>query len=1000
MSGGRVSARSRLAGAGFTDVGDATAALDELHEATGIPRDELIAGGARSADPDAALRSILDVARRDPDPVRRVLEDATSARLLWRVVGASVGFGELFRRHPEVLGELVGGVRTLPSLEAMTERLLASVKAEDGASCAVGSDAWNALRLAYRRELLSITAVDLSAADPVEVVRAVSSALSDAASAALEASLAVARAMLADQFTADEIDATRLAIIGMGKAGARELNYVSDVDVIFVAGAAPGAEISEERMIDIATRLAKHTMWGLSEFETEPPLWEVDANLRPEGKKGALVRTLESHLAYYERWADLWEFQALLKAREMAGDMELGRAYVERTRPLVWASSERDGFVDGVQAMRKRVNDNIPPEEASRQLKLGPGGLRDVEFTVQLLQLVHGRSDESVRASGTLDALEALVERGYIGRDDAAAFGTDYRILRLLEHRIQLQQLRRTHLMPDDADGRRVLARSTGLFDVSERVAGGLASDITATWNRVRNEARDIHVRLFYRPLLSAVASTEYDSRSLTGSEAHDRLTAIGFRDPRGALSHIAALTKGVSRKKTVQRTLLPVMLRWFAEGVDPDYGLVAYRRISERLGDSPWFLRMLRDSTGAAESLTMLLSGSRYVGELMEWIPESVAWLDSAEQLRPRAYEVLRHEASAVLKRRTALPEAARRIREIRRRELLRTAMASMTGSLSIKDVTTSLTAITDVTIQSLLVAVRREVVPAEHRDMQFAIIGMGRYGGAEVGFGSDADVLFVYRPGTVDPQVAEPLARKIVAQLREQSDDARVPLELDAELRPEGRKGPIARTLDAYRSYYARWSVSWEAQALLRARPVAGDDELLEDVMAMVDDIRYPAHATESDVREIKRIKARVESERMPRGVDPARHLKLGPGALADVEWLAQLMQMKYAHAIPDLRTPRTLHALQAAYEHELLGEEDARQLGAAWRLATRLRSANTLLTGTTSDMLPTDNHALDGIARILEHAPGSARELEEEWLRVARRARRTYEDVFYDL
>ena len=150
---------------------------------------------------------------------------------------------------------------------------------------------------------------------------------------------------------------------------------------------------------------------------------------------------------------------------------------------------------------------------------------------------------------------------------------------------------------------------------------------------------------------------------------------------------------------------------------------------------------------------------------------------------------------------------------------------------------------------------------------------------------------------------------------------------------------------------------------------------------------------------MREIKRIKARVESERMPRGVDPARHLKLGPGALADVEWLAQLMQMKY-DAIPDLRTPRTLHALQAAYEHELLGEEDARQLGAAWRLATRLRSANTLLTGTTSDMLPTDNHALDGIARILEHAPGSARELEEEWLRVARRARRTYEDVFYDL
>lgn len=1000
MAGGRVSTRSRLAGAGFTDIEAATAALDELQDVTGIDRDGLISGGARSADPDAAVRAVLDAARRDPDPVRRVLSDARGSRLLWRVVGASAGFGEFFLRCPAALDDLVDAKTALPSLDGMTQRLLASVGATDGRARETGSDAWNALRIAYRRELLRIAAFDLSAADPVEVVRAVSSALSDAAAAALEASLCVARAMLADQFSDEQIAATRLAIIGMGKAGARELNYVSDVDVIFVAGAVPGAEISEQQMIEIATRLAKHTMRGLSEFETEPPLWEVDANLRPEGKRGALVRTLDSHLAYYDRWADLWEFQALLKAREMAGDLDLGREYVERTRPLVWTSSGREGFVDGVQAMRKRVSDNIPPEETRRQLKLGPGGLRDVEFTVQLLQLVHGRGDEAVRASGTLDALDALVEGGYIGRDDAASFGTDYRILRLLEHRIQLQHLRRTHLMPLEEDERRVLARATGMFDLSAEVAGGLASDVTATWERVRHEVRDIHVRLFYRPLLSAVASTEYDARSLTGGEAHDRLAAIGFRDPRGALSHIAALTRGVSRKTTVQRTLLPVMLRWLSEGVDPDYGLVAYRRISERLGDSPWFLRMLRDSTGAAESLTMLLSGSRYAGELMEWIPESVAWLDSDEQLRPRAYEVLRHEANAVLKRRAALPEAARRIREIRRRELLRTAIGSMTGALTIKDVTTSLTAITDVTIQSLLHAVRREVVPAAHEDMQFAVIGMGRYGGAEIGFGSDADVLFVYRPGSVEPQTAEQLARKIVAALREHSDDARVPLELDAELRPEGRKGPIVRTLDAYRTYYAKWSVSWEAQALLRARPVAGDEELLEDTMAMVDDVRYPEVASDSDVREIKRIKARVESERMPGGVDPARHLKLGPGALADVEWLVQLMQMKYAHAIPDLRTPRTLHALQAAYEHELLDEQDARQLGAAWRLATRLRSVNTLLTGATSDMLPTDYRALDGISRILEHSPGSARDLEEEWLRVARRARRTYEDVFYDL
>ncbi|WP_221584473.1 bifunctional [glutamine synthetase] adenylyltransferase/[glutamine synthetase]-adenylyl-L-tyrosine phosphorylase [Microbacterium sp. G2-8] len=1002
----RPSIRSVLARAGFADLSDASAALDELAELTDVGRDDLVAGAARSADPDAAVRAVLAIARRDARPVREVLADPRGTRNLWRVLGASQGFGDFFLRRPAVLADLVtAGVR-LPAAGEMQRQLLAAVDAAEGFAGSDDADAWNALRVAYRRVLLQIAAFDLAAPDPVEAVRDVTAALSDAAAAAIEASLAVARTKISQGmgsrglFPRDEVVATKLAIIGMGKAGARELNYVSDVDVIFVAGVADDADLDEARGIDIATRLAAQTMRGIDAFETEPPLWEVDANLRPEGRQGALVRTLDSHIAYYQRWAHSWEFQALLKARPLAGDVELGARYVAATAPFVWSSSERAGFVDSVQAMRERVSDNIARDEVDRQVKLGPGGLRDVEFTVQLLQLVHGRSDELVRERGTLSALEALVDRGYIGRGDAAAFATDYRLLRLLEHRLQLQQLRRTHLIPSDDERRRILARSTGLFDPAVGAAGGTATDITATWRRVRDEVRDIHVRMFYRPLLSAVAATQDDARALTGDEAHDRLSAIGFRDAKSALRHIGALTRGVSRKVTVQRTLMPVMLRWFAEGVDPDYGLVAYRRISERLGESSWFLRMLRDSAGAAESLTMLLSGSRYVGELMEWIPESVGWLDSAEQLRPRAMEVLDLEARAIQRRRPSLDDAMRAIRGIRRRELLRTAIGSMLGELSIKDVTTALTTITDVTLQATLRAVRRDVVPDEHASIEFAIIGMGRYGGGEVGFGSDADVLYVYRAPDLDPQVAESYARRIVSTLREASQDHRVPLDLDADLRPEGRNGPIVRTLEAYRAYYARWSVSWEAQALLRARAVAGTPELRDDFMAMVDEVRYPAQAKTEDVREIKRIKARVESERIPKGVDPSRHLKLGPGGLSDVEWLVQLLQMQHAHRIADLRTPRTLHALQAAYDEGILTEEQAQQLGAAWRLATRLRSANTLLTGSNSDVLPTDSHALDGVARILEMPPGSAWEIEEDWLRTARRARRTYENVFYDL
>src|SRR5664279_3193866 len=344
----------------------------------------------------------------------------------------------------------------------------------------------------------------------------------DLAAAALDAALALARR--ASRFPTDDVESTRLAIIGMGKAGARELNYLSDVDVIFVAGA---SSIDDERAVEIATRLAMDTMRAIHELAVEPPLWEVDANLRPEGKDGALVRTLDSHLAYYERWAKSWEFQALLKARALAGDRELGEEYVARVAPMVWSSASRENFVESVQQMRERVTANIPLDEVDVQLKLGPGGLRDVEFTIQLLQLVHGQSDHAVRQRSTLDALAALAERGYIGRVEAAEFGRDYRFLRLLEHRIQLSRLRRTHLMPRDPDDLRVLARATGIAKS--------ASDLTEQWQRTKIAVRRLHERLFYRPLLSAVAALPDEGLALSSDQAAARLAAIGFLDPKGA---------------------------------------------------------------------------------------------------------------------------------------------------------------------------------------------------------------------------------------------------------------------------------------------------------------------------------------------------------------------------------------------------------------------------------------------------------------------------------
>ncbi|WP_223586355.1 bifunctional [glutamine synthetase] adenylyltransferase/[glutamine synthetase]-adenylyl-L-tyrosine phosphorylase [Microbacterium sp. OVT16B] len=980
---------SALARLGFAELSEAAASLAELSTLLGIERAELL-DGADAADPDAAVQGMLHVAWRDTVELRELLSAPETRRRAWQVFGASQGFADFFRRHPEQLDVLRTPGHALPSASDLRGLLLDAVGAEDGFAASGDDAALGTLRVAYRRHLVAIAAYDLGHPRPVEIVGDVAAALADIAGAALEASLAIARTRLGATLRTEDVAATRLAIIGMGKAGARELNYVSDVDVIFVGGTKDEDLVPEARAIDIATRLARETMRGLSGIEVEPPLWEVDAALRPEGKQGALVRSLASHLAYYDRWAKSWEFQALLKARPLAGDAELGDAYIEAVQPKIWSSAARENFVDSVQRMRERVMEHIDPEDAPYQLKLGAGGLRDIEFTVQLLQLVHGLTDPHIRTRGTLESIDALVEGGYIGRAEAATFADDYRVLRLMEHRLQLRELSRTHLMPRTPAGLRVLARSTGLAESGDGV--------WARWESVRREVREIHIRLFYRPLLSAVAALPEEERTLSTAQAHDRLAAIGFRDPAGALRHIGALTTGLSRKATIQRHLMPIMVRWFADGSDPDYALIAFRRISERLGDTPWFLRMLRDSSGAAESLTRLLSSSRYVGELMEWIPESVAWLDSTELLRPRSGAALDEEARAIQTRHESVVDALRAVRALRRRELLRTAMGAVLDVLTIEEVATSLTEITDAAIQAALRAVQREIVPEEGAALDFAVIGMGRFGGAELGFGSDADILYVYDANGIDPERAQKLSTQIVAGLREHLTDHRVPLDLDADLRPEGRNGPVVRSIEAYAEYYRRWSLSWEAQALLRARGVAGSAKLIAKFTNLADSIRYPEAIDLQGTREIKRIKARVEGERLPQGVDPRRHLKLGPGTLSDVEWLVQLLQLQHAHAVPALRTTSTIAALDAAVDAELVPAASADLLRAAWRLSSRLRSAITLYTGQTSDVLPVEPRQLDALGILLGYPERSASVLEDDYLGVTRRARKAFEALFY--
>ena len=1004
-----------FARAGFQSLSEARTSMLELGETVGAPISELLVAFGQAADPDTALHSTHTLLERNPELLRGL--DGVQWQHLALIFGASPALAEFFVRRPETLRSLLSGESQLRDAAEVRTRLLDAVGVTTGphpideAPIAAwsGDEGATRLRVRYRELLAELVLYDLLSGQhgrAVETLESIAAVLSHLADAALEAGLAVARATLiagessGQAVSKERVLAIDLAIIAMGKCGAEELNVVSDVDVMFVHGVCDESqELNPDIALRIATQLATETMRAIHDHSAEPPLWQVDPNLRPEGRQGPLVRSLSSMIAYYERWAKTWEFQALLKARAAAGAAALGERFVAETREMVWSSSSRDDFVGSVQRMRERVTEHIDPDELEVQLKLGPGGLRDIEFSVQLLQLVHGQYDESLRSAGTLPALHSLVRGGYVAREDGERLAHDYRVLRLLEHRLQLRELRRTALMPRDEDHLRVLARSSGLAANSQA--------LLSIWREIRAEVRELHLKIFYAPLLNAVAALPGEEFSLGSDEARKRLQGIGFRDPDGAMRHLTALTKGNSRSARIQRNLLPVLLQWLAEGRDPDYGLLAFRKVSEANAKNTWYLRLLRDGTEAAERLTRVLSSSRFAADLLESIPSAVAWLERDELLQPVEVGVLLKEMRSLASRRSSSDSAAEALRAVHRREVLRLALGRLVFVIDDVAVARGLDAAHTALLDGLLLALRGRGSGAVSdtsslTDFELTLIAMGRYGGGEMGFSSDIDLLAVYRApeGANEQESSESRkqAERVMAELRRLVSDPRFSVDLDFDLRPEGKNGPIVRSLDAYRAYYERWSLTWEAQALLRARPVAGDVRLGRDFVALADRIRYPQSFGEADTREVRRIKARVEAERLPRGAEPKRHLKLGPGGISDVEWLVQLLQLQHAGEIPSLRTQSTLAALRAAVDAELLGDEDRQRLEEAWRLASRIRSAIKLWSDRASDALPHDRTELEGIAGILGMPEGRTTELEEQWFAASRRAREVYEREFF--
>lgn len=785
-------------------------------------------------------------------------------------------------------------------------------------------------------------------------------ALSDIADAALTAALTAVEAP------------TSLAVVAMGKLGARELNYVSDIDVMFVA----------DSDLPAATRAAGAVLRLLGEPGPQGRAYEIDANLRPEGRSGALVRSLDSYLEYYARWAKPWEFQALLKARPAAGNEEVAAHLVDATRDLVFPLEITPERVAEIRKMKEQVEAHATRSPRTsgpdtEDVKLGPGGIRDIEFSIQLLQLVHGASDHDVRQPATLDAIQALVQGGYIADDDAAGLDLAYTWLRTVEHRLQLWQERRVRHLPRDIEERSRLARSLGFTDSPAESA---AARFDARHRAVLADVRGRFEKLFYRPMIESLA----EGGRLSGEALRERLRVLGFRDVDRAVRTLEGLVSGTSRRAKLYRLITPAMLRHLAPTPLPDAGLFAFLRLGEALENRVDALGALRDNPPGIAFLARVLGTGRVLGEVLSHVPEELQIIaDQAGPAPLKSRDRLVREADASLGWRD--PE--RRLdglRRFKRREMLSIAIADIGGTAEVAEIGGSLADLADACVHAAL----------QELDVELGVVGMGKLGGRELNYSSDIDVLFIHDD---DPGRAEKTAEELLRAIGDVTPEGQA-FRIDANLRPEGKQGPLVRTLESYLEYYQRWAHPWEHQALIKARASAGRLDLAQRLIDETRELSFPQRLPERALAEIRHLKARMEKERVPRGIDPRRHMKMGPGGLADIEFAAQLLQIQHGARFEGLRIAGTRPALSHSAALDLISASDALRLVEAYDFLSKLRDRLFLMIGRPVDVLPVKPEDEEALAIAMGYPDQPRQELEEDYLRITRRARRVVEPLIY--
>jgi [glutamine synthetase] adenylyltransferase / [glutamine synthetase]-adenylyl-L-tyrosine phosphorylase len=871
---------------------------------------------AEAPDPELARVAISRVG--EDQRARQVLAREDVFPIASRLLGFSTAAADFLVRHPEE-------TRTLIDVRARSREELDDELAAEAST--LGPT--DGLRRFRRRAMVRLAARDLAGA-PVEGVMAEISAVA-------EACLSLACRTVAPE---------GLAVVGLGKLGGAELNYASDVDLLFVTEGGGGGRETERH--DRAEREAAEIIRLLSEATAEGIVLRIDTTLRPGGRGGALTRSLAAMREYYESKAMTWERQALIKARPVAGDLELGQAFVEMVTPFVYRQELPPQAIDEVRRVKVRLEEYVRARgKTGTEVKRGWGGIRDVEFAVQLLQIVHGRRDERLRQPNTLRALSVLAGEGYVAEDDAEALAGAYRFLRSLEHRLQMVRDLQTHELPADRVSLARLARSLDLDGPDE---------LKAEYGRQTSLVRGLHERLFYRPLLEAFAGPAAPRPGVDRAATEELLAGLGFRQPSAAYMVLGRVMDPSTRVGKVLTHVFPVMAPALALASNPDAALVRLERVAEAMtatGDRRLPDTLVSDP-GAAKRLAHAVSASSFATDLLVARPQRVAALaggGGAVDAEAALVEVVGRYAA----------------RELEPRD---------TGRV--------LTTVAD--------RVVHEALEAAGADLPFAVIGLGKLGAEELNFASDLDLVFVYEgEGPGDLRRAGEISERVLQWIRDGG------WEPDAGLRPEGRSGPLARSFAAYLEYLERYAETWEFQSLLRARFVAGDEGLGRRFCSFAEDLAYPEYLSLDRSGEILRMRERIERERV-RPADAARfHFKLGYGSLADVQFAVELSLMRHGGRHPEVRTPRTFEAIEKLAAARLMEDSVARELGEAFVFLSDVKNALEVDRRVHGEAVPASVEEQTALARRLGYEEYPRQSFLDDYRRITRRARHAMQRVF---